>query len=150
MDVEKKFTILLVEDNDADADLVSEMIQERLKCGIIVAKDGEQAIKIVKESGEKGGVLPDLILLDLNLPKVSGMEVLKAVKSDADSRRIPVLIFTSSGAERDILACYDLNANCYIQKPSDLNRYMNVIDNLNSFWIEKVKLPPKDWRRKNG
>jgi CheY-like chemotaxis protein len=136
-----KVSILLVEDNKADADLVGEVLQDKIACHLSIAKDGEQALAFV--NGSAGGAVPDLILLDLNLPKLSGREVLRRIKGSAEFRHIPVLVFTSSGAERDIRDCYNLNANCYLQKPTDLEKFVDLAENLNAFWIKQVKLPPK-------
>jgi CheY-like chemotaxis protein len=143
----KKLKILVVEDNKADADLLCEMVLGRIDCVLDVVQDGEMAVDYLQGSGKYSTETPpDLVLLDLNLPKVSGREVLQRVKQDENLRRTPILVLTSSGAERDILDCYNLNANCYVQKPSDLEELDRLIQNLNSFWVQQVCLPPKKWR----
>jgi CheY-like chemotaxis protein len=142
--------ILLVEDNKADAELVCEILRERLGCSPDVVEDGEMAVAYLNKQGAFAQTpVPDLVLLDLNLPKVSGREVLRRVKQDENLRRIPILMFTSSDAERDVVECYNLHANCYIQKPTNLEMFDHLIDSLHAFWIGQVTLPPKEQRREN-
>ena len=139
--------ILIVEDNPADAELVRDLILERQLGDVDVVNDGEQALNYLKRRAPfDSAPRPGFVLLDLNIPKLHGREVLRAVKSDQELRQIPILVFTSSEAERDIIESYDLNANCYIQKPTDLDEYSKMIDLLNEFWIKTVKLSPAEGR----
>jgi chemotaxis family two-component system response regulator Rcp1 len=132
--------ILLVEDNDGDIILTQEALKEgKIKNQISVARDGQQAIDLLN----KATVLPDLILLDINLPKVNGFEVLAAIKSDDRFKMIPVIMLSTSGAENDILTSYNNYANCFITKPVDFNRFMEVVRTIENFWISLVKLPQK-------
>jgi CheY-like chemotaxis protein len=138
----KSFRILLVEDNRADAELISEILNERKLGTVEVVQDGERALAYLnRKRPYDSAPRPDLVLLDLNLPKLSGHEVLKAVKSDEKLRQIPILIFTSSDADRDVFRSYSLNANCYIQKPVDLDRFSVLVDRLDEFWLKTAKLP---------
>jgi two-component system, chemotaxis family, response regulator Rcp1 len=130
--------ILLVEDNEGDIILTKEALKEaKIKNEISVAMDGEQALQLLKS----GAPLPDLILLDINLPKVTGLEVLTAIKSDDQLKMIPVIMLTTSSAERDVVHSYANHANCFITKPVDLPRFMEVIKTIEDFWISIVKLP---------
>jgi len=132
--------ILLVEDNDGDIILTQEALKEgKIKNEISVARDGQQAIDMLN----RAIVLPDLILLDINLPKVNGFEVLAAIKSDDRFKMIPVIMLSTSGAENDILTSYNNYANCFITKPVDFNRFMDVVRTIENFWISLVKLPQK-------
>src|SRR5579872_7373243 len=139
----KEVHILLVEDNEGDIVLTIEALNEaRIINKISVARDGAEAIRFLNREQEfQGGDLPDLILLDINLPRVDGMEVLSIIKNDAELKRIPVIMLTTSSSERDILTSYDNHANCYITKPVDLNRFMDVVRTIEDFWISIVKLP---------
>ena len=135
--------ILLVEDNPGDVRLT----QESLKAGKIlnhlnVVKDGEEAMAFLCRQGEHSKApRPDLILLDLNLPKMDGREVLAHVKADDRFKRIPIVVLTSSNAEQDILKSYDLHANCYVTKPVDLEQFGLVVKTIEEFWLAIVKLP---------
>lgn len=136
--------ILLVEDNPADVDLTRETME---LCKIVnnlnVVHDGVDAMKFLrKESPYADAPRPDLILLDLNIPRKDGREVLREVKSDAALRAIPVVVLTSSEAERDIVKTYSLGANCYITKPVDLDQFSRVVEAIENFWFLVVKLPP--------
>src|SRR4051812_39672617 len=132
--------ILLVEDNDGDIILTQEALKEgKIKNQITVARDGQQALDMLN----KATILPDLILLDINLPKVNGFEVLAAIKSDDRFKMIPVIMLSTSGAENDILTSYNNHANCFITKPVDFNRFMEVVRTIENFWISLVKLPQK-------
>jgi len=134
--------ILLVDDNEGDILLTREALEEaRIINKISIAYDGMQAIDLLRQSARVPGAMPDLILLDINLPKMNGTEVLSLIKSDADLRRIPVIMLTTSSSEKDILASYDNYANCYITKPVDLDRFMDVVRTIEDFWISIVKLP---------
>ena len=134
--------ILLVDDNEGDILLTREALEEaRIINQISIAYDGIQAIDLLKKSARVAGTMPDLILLDINLPKMNGTEVLSTIKSDPDLRRIPVIMLTTSSSEKDILASYNNYANCYITKPVDLDRFMDVVRTIEDFWISIVKLP---------
>ncbi len=139
----KEVHILLVDDNEGDILLTIEALSEaRIINRISVARDGAEAIRFLKKELEfQGSDSPDLILLDINLPKMDGMEVLAVIKTDHELRRIPVIMLTTSSSERDILASYDNHANCYITKPVDLDRFMSVVRTIEDFWISIVKLP---------
>lgn len=148
--VEDKYTrpieILLVEDNPGDARLTIEALKEgKVRNNIYVAKDGLEALNFLfREDKFTDATRPDIILLDLNLPKKNGREVLEIIKSDKDLRRIPVVILTTSKAEEDIIRTYDLHANCYITKPVDLDQFIRVIKTMEDFWLSIVKLPGGD------
>src|ERR1700709_909584 len=135
--------ILLVDDNEGDILLTREALEEaRIINKISIAHDGMEAIDFLRRTppfADSG--MPDLILLDINLPKMDGTEVLSIIKNDPDLRRIPVIMLTTSSAEKDILASYDNHANCYITKPVDLDRFMDVVRTIEDFWISIVKLP---------
>ena len=134
--------ILLVDDNEGDILLTREALEEaRIINKISIAYDGIQAIDLLKKSTRVAGTMPDLILLDINLPKMNGTEVLSIIKNDPDLRRIPVIMLTTSSSEKDILASYNNYANCYITKPVDLDRFMDVVRTIEDFWISIVKLP---------
>ena len=138
--------ILLVEDNPGDVLLTEEAFSAaKIWNNIHVARDGEEALAYLnKESGFADAVKPDLILLDLNLPKIDGREVLDRVKSDEVFRRIPVVVLTSSAAEQDIIKTYDLHANSYVVKPIDLDQFVNVVNAVENFWFSVVALPQND------
>lgn len=135
--------ILLVEDNEGDVFLTKKAF-ERAKIinNITVATDGEQALEILrKENDHENAARPDIILLDINLPKKNGKEVLAEIKEDASLRRIPVVVLTSSKAEQDIVKTYDLNASSYIVKPIDINKFQDVVSAIEDFWFSVVVLP---------
>jgi CheY-like chemotaxis protein len=135
--------ILLVEDNPADARLVKEAFKYfKIENKIYVVDDGLEAMKFLKNEEKYMDVpKPDIILLDLNLPRKDGREVLKEIKEDEDLKLIPVVILTTSIAQEDILGTYKNNANCYITKPADLDQFISVIQSIQDFWLNKVKLP---------
>jgi chemotaxis family two-component system response regulator Rcp1 len=135
--------ILLVEDNPGDVELTVKALQDgKLKNDISVACDGEEALRYLRRQGQHGqAVRPDLVLLDLNLPRMDGREVLAAIKADSALREIPVVVLTSSAAERDIVESYKLQANCYVTKPVDLDQFLTVVKTLEQFWLEVVQLP---------
>lgn len=135
--------ILLVEDNPGDVRLTREALKEgNLPNRLSVVGDGMEALAFLRREGEfAGSARPDMILLDLNLPKKSGLEVLADIKTDENLKRTPVVILTTSQAERDIARCYDLYANCYISKPVDFGRFTEVIKSIEEFWLTVVKLP---------
>lgn len=136
--------ILLVEDNPGDVRLAVEALKEgKVLNNLNVARDGVEAMAFLRKEGQYAGApRPDLILLDLNLPKKDGREVLAEIKRDEDLKCIPVVVLTTSAAERDILKSYDLHANCYITKPVDLSQFIHVIQSIENFWLTLVKLPP--------
>ncbi len=138
--------ILLVEDNPGDVRLTKEALKDaKVLNQVYVARDGVEAMKFLRRQNSfKDVPLPDLILLDLNLPKKDGREVLKEIKEDQLLKHIPVVILTTSKAEEDILKTYNLHANAYITKPVDLNRFIDIIHALEEFWFTVVKLPPKE------
>jgi CheY-like chemotaxis protein len=135
--------VLLVEDNPGDVVLTREALRDSgLPLRLSVASDGEAALARLRRQGAFAGErLPDLVLLDLNLPRLSGREVLAAVKADARLRRIPVVVLTSSEAETDVAAGYDLHANCYVVKPGELGQFLGVVRSVLNFWLTVVKLP---------
>jgi CheY-like chemotaxis protein len=135
--------ILLVEDNPGDIRLTQETAREtKVFSNMHVVTNGLDAMAFLHREGRFGDVpRPDLILLDLNMPGMDGREVLRRVKSDATLRRIPVVIVTSSQAEEDVLRAYNLQANCYVTKPVDLDQFIKVVKNIESFWLTIVKLP---------
>jgi len=135
--------ILLVEDNPGDVRLTQETLtNSKMHNNVIVVSNGEQALAYLYRRGEyRDAVRPDLILLDLNLPKKGGHEVLAQVKEDPELKHIPIVILTSSKAEEDILKTYNLHANCYVTKPLDLEQFSTVVNAIESFWLSIVKLP---------
>lgn len=137
--------ILLVEDNPGDVRLTIEALKEgRFANRINVAVDGFEAMAFLRREGKYANASrPDLILLDLNLPKKNGREVLADIKADSDLKRIPVVVLTSSQAEKDIVATYNLHANCYITKPVDFEQFICVVRSIEDFWFAVVKLPPR-------
>ena len=136
--------ILLVEDNPADVRLTQkELERSKISNNLVVLGDGEQALAFLRREGEHADARrPDLILLDLNLPRKDGREVLADVKADPYLRRIPVLVLTTSAGEEDVIRAYDLQAACYITKPVDLEQFVNVIRSIENFWMTIVTLPP--------
>lgn len=137
--------ILLVEDSAADVRLTREALQNtKLMNRLSVAGDGVEALAILRKQGSYAAApRPDLILLDLNLPKKNGRAVLAEIKGDPNLKRIPVVIITSSAAEEDVVRSYDLHANCYITKPLELENFVQVVRAVEDFWVGIVKLPPK-------
>jgi len=136
--------ILLIEDSPADIRLTREALrEEKLFNNLHVVTDGEEAMAFLRREGKHAKApRPDLILLDLNLPRKSGREVLGEIKLDASLKSIPVVILTISAAERDIISAYNLHANCYITKPIDLEQFVVVVKSVREFWLTIVKLPP--------
>jgi CheY-like chemotaxis protein len=137
--------ILLVEDNPADVRLMVETLkEEKIYNTLHVVGDGEEALAFLRKEGKySNAVRPDLILLDLNLPKIDGRQVLKEIKTDDKLKAIPVVILTVSKSEEDIIKSYNLHANCYITKPVDLVQFSKVAKAVQDFWLTIVKLPPK-------
>jgi chemotaxis family two-component system response regulator Rcp1 len=146
---DKAIEVLLVEDNPGDVRLTKEALKEgRLLNNVNVVGDGIEALLFLRRQDKyEQAVQPDLILLDLNLPKKDGREVLAEIKADPNLRRIPVVILTTSSAEEDILKTYDLHANCYVTKPVDLDRFMGVVKSIEDFWVSVVKLPSDEAER---
>lgn len=137
--------ILLVEDNPGDVELTEDALRRsKVVTKVSVVGDGEDAIEFLRaRSTGKPEPLPDLVLLDLNLPRKDGMEVLKEIREDPELKHTPVVVLTTSEAERDILASYRLGANCFISKPVDLNEFRKVVESIDDFWFTIVKLPSK-------
>jgi CheY-like chemotaxis protein len=136
--------VLLVEDSPADVRLTREALkEEKMRINLNVVGDGVEAMQFLRREGKfAAAARPDLILLDLNLPKKDGREVLKEIKADEGLKRIPVVILTMSKSEEDVLKTYDLHANCYITKPLDLSQFSKVVKSIQDFWLTIVKLPP--------
>ncbi len=137
--------ILLVEDNDGDILLTREALEEaKISIQLSVVKDGKEAIDFVSKSGDHSNASPpDILLLDINLPKKNGHEVLKYLKGSENLKHIPVIMLTTSSSQRDINLSYDNYANCYITKPTDVSDFLSVVAVLESFWLSTVKLPTK-------
>jgi chemotaxis family two-component system response regulator Rcp1 len=135
--------ILLVEDNEGDARLAKEAMRDsKIRNTLHHVPDGEEAMAFLRQTGSYAKTpRPDLILLDLNLPKMDGRQVLAEIKGDETLKRIPVVILTVSSAEEDIFKAYNLHANCYITKPIDLGQFMKVVRSIEDFWLTIVKLP---------
>lgn len=138
--------ILIVEDNRGDARLIKEVFYEnKIFNSLNFVSDGIEAMDFLLAKGKfKGRILPDLIILDLNLPRKDGREVLAEIKASEKLKHIPVVIMTISQADEDVLKSYNLHANCYITKPIDLNQFTRVIRSIEDFWFSVVKLPPKN------
>ena len=138
--------ILLVEDNARDVRLTREALKEgRIRNRLHVVNDGENALRFLRREVEYAEApRPDLILLDLNLPRLDGREVLAEIKNDPLLKQIPVVVLTSSRAEKDLLSAYDQHANCFITKPVGFEDFMDVVRSIESFWLTIVILPPKD------
>lgn len=141
--VAKEVTILLVEDNPGDVLLTQVALQEaKVSNTLHVARDGVEAVAfLLRKSPFQDAPRPDLIFLDLNLPRKSGHEVLEFIKSEANLKRIPVVVLTSSKAEEDVVRSYNQYANCYISKPVDLEKFMSIIHTIDHFWLKVVTLP---------
>ena len=141
----KQIEILLVEDNKGDVGLIEEVFEEaKIRNNLHVAEDGEEAMLYLQGEGKfLGSPRPDLILLDLNLPKKDGREVLREIKEDSNLKNIPVVVLTTSNSEKDILGAYGLHANAYITKPLDFDQFIKVVESIGNFWLEIVKLPKK-------
>jgi two-component system, chemotaxis family, response regulator Rcp1 len=137
--------ILLVEDNDGDVRLTREALREaHLAVDLVAVPDGEEALAHLRHEGAHAGAdRPDLILLDLNLPRKNGIEVLEEIKADADLRRTPVIMLTTSGSAGDLTACYDRGVNGYVVKPLDLDDFTRIVQAITSFWFDVAQLPPR-------
>ena len=139
--------ILLVEDNPGDERLTREALREgKVYSNFHWVKDGVEAMEFLRRKGKYGAApRPDLVLLDLNLPKKDGREVLLEIKSDEELKRIPVVVLTTSKAEEDVLRTYNLHANCYVTKPVDLEKFIVVVKSIDMFWLSVVTLPPNGY-----
>lgn len=135
--------ILLVEDNPGDVRLTQEALREgKVKNNLHVARDGVEALAFLRREGvHKDAARPDLVLLDLNLPRKDGREVLAEIKADPALKMLPVVVLTTSSAENDIVNTYSLHANCYITKPVDLEQFVKVVKSIDDFWLTVVRLP---------
>ena len=141
----RPINILLVEDNPGDIRLTKEVLKEgKIRNELNVVVDGEEAISYLKKLDKfKDADTPDIILLDLNLPKKDGREVLAEIKENEKLKTIPVIVLTTSSSEKDVLKMYEQHANCYIMKPVDFGQFINVVKSIENFWLTIVKLPPK-------
>jgi CheY-like chemotaxis protein len=148
----KPVEILLVEDNPGDVRLTREALKEaKVINNLTVLKDGVEALAFLRQQGPYGGaVMPHLILLDLNLPKKDGREVLAEIKTDEKLKRIPVVVLTTSQDEQDVFKSYNLHANCYVTKPVDLEQFMTVVKSIEDFWLGIVMLPKNGAIRRQG
>ena len=137
--------ILLVEDNPGDVRLTQEVLREgKVSNSLHAVRDGVEAMAYLRREGPYGDApRPDLVLLDLNLPRKTGREVLEEIKQDATLRRIPVVVLTTSKAEEDVLRSYDAHANCYITKPFDVDQFVHVVQLIDDFWLSVVRRPPR-------
>ena len=147
MDRYQPVDILLVEDNPDDVEITRRALQRsRIANRLYVARDGEEALKTLSERNgrkESGIPWPDILLLDLNMPRMTGIEVLHRIKSDERLKRIPTIVLTVSEREEDVLRSYELGANSYVTKPVSFNDFMKAVDALGEFWIVIARLPPK-------
>lgn len=144
----ERVKVLLVEDNPADVDLTKEYLEDaKILVDLYVVMDGVEAMEFLRKEGKfQDAPRPDLILLDLNLPRKDGREVLAEIKADPFLRKIPVVVLTSSQAEEDILRVYDLQASAYVTKPLDLNSWARIVKAFTEFWFSVVKFPPEgEW-----
>lgn len=143
--METRKTILLVEDNRGDIRLIQEALKKTAaQCEVAIARDGMEAMAYLRQDGEfAGAVRPDLILLDLNLPKKDGREVLAEIKADPSLKHIPIIVLTTSRNEEDIFKSYDLHVNCYISKSRNLSELFKIVRGIEEFWLETATLPSK-------
>lgn len=141
--IPRSLEVLLVEDNEGDVRLIKEAFNEsKIDKSFTVAKDGEDALNFLYGKGKyTGRIMPDIILLDINLPKKNGFEVLDSIKNNPDLKRIPVIMLSSSSSEDHIVKSYDLLANCYVTKPVDFDEYTQVVKTIEDFWFQMAKLP---------
>ena len=142
----REIRILMVEDNEGDVILAKEALKEaKIMNSVDVASDGEAALDFLFRRGAFANAqTPDLIFLDINIPKINGLEVLKIIKADEKLRIIPVVMLTSSNADGDVLEAYSSYVNCYVTKPVDLKTFMEVISEIENFWLTIVRLPDKE------
>jgi chemotaxis family two-component system response regulator Rcp1 len=145
LNTQRTVEILLVEDNPGDADLTREGVEDsKFPSRLHVVENGEEAMWFLRRRAPYAdSPRPDLILLDLNLPRRDGREFLKEMKADPDLRRIPVVVLTTSQAEEDVVKCYDLHANCYFRKPLKLDHFLSIVRSINDYWFTNVTLPPR-------
>ncbi|MBD1909310.1 MULTISPECIES: response regulator [unclassified Leptolyngbya] len=145
-------TILLVEDNRGDIRLIQEALKSTsAACEVVVTRDGMEAMTYLRQDGEyEAAIRPDLILLDLNLPKKDGREVLAEIKADPDLQHIPIIVLTTSRSEEDIFKSYDLHVNCYISKSRNLAQLFKIVRGIEEFWLETAILPPPDLPLSHG
>ncbi|MER3493056.1 MULTISPECIES: response regulator [Fischerella] len=137
--------ILLIEDNPGDVELTKIALEDsKISVNLNIVEDGVEAIAFLRREGKYANVPhPDIVLLDLNLPKKDGREVLAEIKADEKLKRIPVVVLTTSQAEEDVLKVYNLSANCYITKPVDFDQFVKIVQSIENFWFTIVKLPPE-------
>ncbi|BAU08784.1 two-component response regulator [Fischerella sp. NIES-3754] len=137
--------ILLIEDNPGDVELTKIALEDsKISVNLNIVEDGVEAIAFLRREGKYANVPhPDIVLLDLNLPKKDGREVLAEIKADDKLKRIPVVVLTTSQAEEDVLKVYNLSANCYITKPVDFDQFVKIVQSIENFWFTIVKLPPE-------
>lgn len=139
----RPMNILVVDDNPADLDLTRETFRDtEIPYQLYAARDGVEALDYLRQCGTREKPRPDLILLDLNMPRMDGRELLATIKQDPALRRIPVVVLTTSRAEPDIVNSYDLHANCYVTKPVDFDQFAQVVRSIQSFWLRNVELSP--------
>ena len=145
LNIGRPIEVLLVEDDEGDVELTKEVMEDsKVKLNLNVVGDGEEAMKFLRKEGQYDMVLdPDLIILDLNMPRKDGREVLSDIKADEKLRYIPVVILTTSEAEEDIIKTYSTGANCYVTKPIGLEQFSKVVRSIEDFWFTVVKLPPR-------
>jgi DNA-binding response OmpR family regulator len=143
--IAKPLEILLVEDNKEDIGLITEFFGDvKVRTNLHIVEDGDEAVRFLYGKDQfLGSPIPDIIILDWNLPKKDGSEVLKGIKENCNLKSIPVIILTTSSAEKDMIRAYDLHANAYIVKPLDFDEFMTVIGSIQDFWFKVVTLPPK-------
>lgn len=146
MSMDERKTIFLIEDNRGDIRLIQEALKSTAaQCEIVVARDGMEAMAYLRQDGDYAdAVRPDLILLDLNLPKKDGREVLAEIKADPTLMHIPVVVLTTSRNEEDIFNSYDLHVNCYISKSRNLSQLFKIVRGIEEFWLETATLPPPE------
>jgi chemotaxis family two-component system response regulator Rcp1 len=139
----KELQILLVEDNEGDILLTLEAFKElKVSNTVAVVRDGAEAIEFLKKEGQFiNCVMPNLILLDINMPRLNGIEVLEFIKNDEKLKKIPVVMLTTSSSDADIAACYERSANCFITKPMDFEKFLDIVQSIESFWFNVAQLP---------
>jgi two-component system, chemotaxis family, response regulator Rcp1 len=139
----KELQILLVEDNEGDILLTLEAFKElKVSNTVAVVRDGAEAIEFLKKEGQfRDCAMPNLILLDINMPRLNGIEVLEFIKNDEKLKKIPVVMLTTSSSDADIAACYERSANCFITKPMDFEKFLDIVQSIESFWFNVAQLP---------
>ncbi len=143
--IKRCFEILLVEDDVRDIDLTKEVLKDsKFQLNLNVVRDGVEAIAYLRQQGKyTNAIQPDLVLLDLNLPRLDGREVLQAIKTDSNLKLIPIVVLTTSDLDEDVMQAYNLGANCYVNKPLGLEEFIQLVRLIEDFWFTIVKLPPK-------